>query len=75
MRILAHLRHPPFAYSRSVDTALEWLIRSGRIKSYTVVPPPMIQRKMAKSDVTLVDFVRWEETLENGALGTTGNEV
>ncbi|KAI9454726.1 hypothetical protein HD554DRAFT_2149932, partial [Boletus coccyginus] len=34
-RLLQHLRYPPFAYSRALDQAYAWLIRSGRVRSYS----------------------------------------
>ncbi|KAF8174118.1 hypothetical protein K438DRAFT_1849404 [Mycena galopus ATCC 62051] len=43
-RLLLHLMHPPFAYSRAIDHALAWLVRSGRL----IV---VVQRKVGKSEV------------------------
>ncbi|KAF8139360.1 hypothetical protein K438DRAFT_1880077 [Mycena galopus ATCC 62051] len=50
-RLLLHLMHPPFAYSRAIDHALVWLVRSGRLNSFSVVPSVVVQRKVGKSDV------------------------
>lgn len=51
-RILQHLLYPPFAYSRAIDQALAWLAQSGRIKSFSVMPSIVVQRKKDSSDVT-----------------------
>ncbi|THV00600.1 hypothetical protein K435DRAFT_656838 [Dendrothele bispora CBS 962.96] len=75
VRLLKHLRHPPYAYGRSVDLATEWLVWEKRLKSFTVVPPVIIQRKVTKTDITLVGGAHWPESLENGVLGTTGDEI
>ncbi|KAJ4471559.1 hypothetical protein J3R30DRAFT_1094298 [Lentinula aciculospora] len=77
VRLLKHLRHEPFAYSRSVDLATAWLISDKRIKSFTVVPPVIIQRKVTKTDITLFGGSIWKEKLEEGVLGTkqSGDEV
>ena len=40
-----------FAYSRALDQALSWLISTGNIRSYSVVPPIIIQSKHTVSDV------------------------
>ncbi|KAK7464308.1 hypothetical protein VKT23_006476 [Stygiomarasmius scandens] len=75
VRLLKHLRHPPYAYGRSIDLASEWLVWEKRMKSFTVVPPVVIQRKVTKTDITLVGGAHWPETLEHGVLGTTGDEI
>ncbi|KAF9473873.1 hypothetical protein BDN70DRAFT_843041, partial [Pholiota conissans] len=67
-RLLLHLRHPPFAYSRAIDQAFAWLVHSGRLKSFSVVPSLVIQRKLTKSDVTPGNGSNWKETLVNGIL-------
>ena len=51
-RLLLHLRYPPFAYSRALDQAFAWLVQSGRIRAYSVVPSVVVQRKVGGSDVT-----------------------
>lgn len=48
---MAHLLYPPFAYSRALDQAYSWLIFTGRIQSYSIVPSIVVQRKIATSDV------------------------
>ncbi|KAF8439285.1 hypothetical protein L210DRAFT_3541758 [Boletus edulis BED1] len=48
-RLLQHLRYPPFAYSRALDQAYAWLIRSGRLRSYSIVPSLIVQKKSAAS--------------------------
>lgn len=70
-KILQHLNYPPFAYSRALDQALAWLIRSGRINSYSVVPSLVIQRKKSKSDVDGGAYgvgSNWKEGLVDGVL-------
>ncbi|KAI0782186.1 hypothetical protein C8Q75DRAFT_801274 [Abortiporus biennis] len=70
-RLMRHLLHPSFAYSRALDQALAWLIESGRIKSYSIVPSVVAQRKIASSDVDGGEFgtgSRWREVLEHGVL-------
>ncbi|KAF8545942.1 hypothetical protein OG21DRAFT_1491746 [Imleria badia] len=47
-RLLQHLRHPPFAYSRVLDQAYAWLIRSGHLMSYSIVPSLVVQKKERK---------------------------
>jgi hypothetical protein len=69
-RILLHLRHPPFAYSRAIDQALMWLVRSGRLKSYSVVPSVVVQRKVGESDILNGAGSEWKETLIRGVFGT-----
>jgi len=51
-RLLLHLRYPPFAFSRAIDQAVAWLIETNRIKSYSVVPALIVQRRISNSDVT-----------------------
>jgi hypothetical protein len=51
-RLLVHRRYPQFAYSRAIDVAVSWLIQSGRVKSFSVVPSVVSQRKMSGSDIT-----------------------
>ncbi|KAJ3794589.1 hypothetical protein GGU11DRAFT_292542 [Lentinula aff. detonsa] len=77
VRVLKHLRHEPFAYSRTIDLAIAWLILEKRIKSFTVVPPLVIQRKVTKTDITVFGGSIWKERLDEGVLGTkqSGDEV
>ena len=69
-RLLLHLRHPPFAYSRAIDQALAWLVESGRLKSFSAVPSLVVQRKISKSDVFSGNGTgsKWKETLSEGVL-------
>ncbi|KAJ3973137.1 hypothetical protein EV361DRAFT_85097 [Lentinula raphanica] len=77
VRVLKYLRHEPFAYGRSVDLAFAWLILEKRLKSFTTVPPLVIQRKITKTDITVFGGSIWKEQLHEGVLGTTqsGDEV
>jgi GR25 family glycosyltransferase involved in LPS biosynthesis len=68
-RVIAHLRHPPFAYSRAIDQALAWLIQSGRLRAFSIVPPVVVQRKIAVSDVMPGLGSAWRDELYNGVLG------
>ncbi|KAJ7715382.1 hypothetical protein B0H16DRAFT_1339939 [Mycena metata] len=68
-RLLNHLSHPPFAYSRAIDHALAWLVQSGRLKSFSVVPSVVAQRKIGQSDVMLgTTGSRWKDGLVSGVL-------
>ncbi|KAI0085695.1 hypothetical protein BDY19DRAFT_996593 [Irpex rosettiformis] len=68
-RLLAHLLFSPFAYSRALDQAYSWLIQIGRLRSYSVVPSIVIQRKVSSSDVDPGGRgvgSEWRERLVNG---------
>ena len=67
-RVIAHLRHPPFAYSRAIDQALAWLIQSGRLRAFSIVPPVVVQRKIAVSDVMPGLGSAWRDELYDGVL-------
>ncbi|KAF8193500.1 hypothetical protein K438DRAFT_1828653 [Mycena galopus ATCC 62051] len=71
-RLLLHLMHPPFAYSRAIDHALAWLVRSGRLNSFSVVPSVVVQRKLGKSDVMQMagkgKESGWRDRLVHGVL-------
>jgi hypothetical protein len=72
-RLLLHLRYPPFAYSRALDQAFAWLVQSGRIRAYSVVPSVVVQRKVGESDVMYGQAgmgSRWKERLVRGVFGT-----
>lgn len=60
-----HLRHPAFAYSRALDQAIAWLIRSKNLKNaYSIVPSLIIQTKDSKSDISgRTKGSRWRDTL------------
>ena len=71
-RLLLHLRYPPFSYSRALDQALSWLIQSGRLRAYSVVPSLVVQRKSAWSDIMIGNEgmgSEWKEKLEKSVLG------
>jgi len=68
-RIVAHLRHPPFAYSRAIDQALAWLVQSGRLRAFSIVPPLVVQRKITVSDVMSGVGSAWRDELYDGVLG------
>ena len=68
-KLVEHLRFVPFAYSRALDQAYAWLVLSGRVKSYSVVPSLVVQRKVASSDIDPGHAgvgSEWRESLENG---------
>ncbi|KAA1468342.1 hypothetical protein DENSPDRAFT_911568 [Dentipellis sp. KUC8613] len=67
-RVLLHLRHPPFAYSRAIDQALAWLVRSGRVRAFSVVRSVVVQRKQVSSDVMSGKGSKWREGLMDGVL-------
>ncbi|KAJ6511616.1 hypothetical protein C8R47DRAFT_1296827 [Mycena vitilis] len=67
-RLLLHLTHPPFAYSRAIDHALAWLVQSGRLRAYSVVPSVVVQRKTGDSDVSVGKGSQWREHLAHGVL-------
>ena len=61
-----YLRHPPFAYSRPIDRAFAWLVESGRLKSYSIVPSVVVQRKIDASNIPSGRGVTWKENLMRG---------
>ncbi|PPQ92131.1 hypothetical protein CVT25_007962 [Psilocybe cyanescens] len=71
-RLLLHMTHPPFAYSRAIDQAFAWLVESGRIKSFSVVPNLAMQRKVSVSDVMEGGTVnsQWKDTLADGVFSS-----
>ncbi|KAJ7767858.1 hypothetical protein DFH07DRAFT_915474 [Mycena maculata] len=71
-RVLQHLAHPPYAYSRAIDHAFAWLVRSGRLKGFSVVPSVVVQRKIGASDVMRGTGSRWRERLVDGVLAGAG---
>ncbi|KAF8168506.1 hypothetical protein B0H34DRAFT_685819 [Crassisporium funariophilum] len=76
-RLLLHLRYPPFAFSRAIDQAFSWLVESGRLKSFSVVPSLVVQRKIAESDVMEGKGTgsKWKDRLTHGVLeGDIANE-
>lgn len=67
-RLLLHLRYPPFAYSRAIDQAISWLVESGRLKGFSIVPSLVIQRKVSESDVMPGKGMgsQWKDNLTKG---------
>ena len=65
-RLWLHLRHPSFAYSRAIDQAFAWLVESGRVTSFSVVPAVIVQRKTTTSDVMDGLGSAWREGLVHG---------
>lgn len=67
-RLLLHLRYPPFAYSRAIDQAISWLVESGRLKGFSIVPSLVIQRKVTESDVMPGKGMgsQWKDSLTKG---------
>ncbi|KAL5522579.1 hypothetical protein ACEPAG_8596 [Sanghuangporus baumii] len=43
--LLTHLTYPPFAFSRALDQAIAHLIWTRKIRSYSVVPSIVVQRR------------------------------
>lgn len=74
-RILVHLRYPPFAYSRAIDLAITWLIRSNRIKSFSLYPSIVIQRKTSNSDIMPGTGSDWKDTLVNGVFSVSEKDA
>ncbi|KAI0761624.1 hypothetical protein BD413DRAFT_720873 [Trametes elegans] len=71
-RLLHHLTYPPFAYSRALDQALAWLVQSGRLSAFSVVPSLVVQHKGSGSDIDQgVDGKGsiWRDRLMHGVLG------
>ncbi|TBU48740.1 hypothetical protein BD309DRAFT_949110 [Dichomitus squalens] len=71
IRLLLHLLHPPFAYSRALDQAFSWLIQSSRLKAYSLVPSVVVQRRADKSDIDGGQDglgSRWQDHLQHGIL-------
>ncbi|KAJ6505536.1 hypothetical protein C8R45DRAFT_1182115 [Mycena sanguinolenta] len=71
-RLLLDLTYPPFAYSRAIDHALSWLVRSGRLNAFSVLPSVVVQRKIGKSDVMVGDGSGWRDHLVHGVLADGG---
>ena len=70
-RLLLHLRHLPFAYSRALDQAFAWLVLDGRLSAFSVVPSVVVQRKADGSDIDSgADGMGsgWRDHLEHGVL-------
>lgn len=70
-KLLLHLLYPPFAYSRALDQAYAWLVQSGRLRAFSVVPSVVIQHKLSQSDIDGGAYglgSDWKEELEHGLL-------
>ncbi|RPD58512.1 hypothetical protein L227DRAFT_654874 [Lentinus tigrinus ALCF2SS1-6] len=68
-RILLHLLYPPFAYSRALDQALAWLVQTGRLRAFSVVPSLVVQHKLTGSDIDGGENglgSGWKDQLEHG---------
>ena len=65
-RLAIYLRHPPFAYSRAIDQAISWLVESGKLESYSVVPSVVVQRKVDDSDIFGGKGSSWRDNLTRG---------
>jgi len=74
-RLLVKLRYPPFAYSRALDLALSWLIQSGKINSFSIVPSLIAQRQVSASDITPGAGSDVQLHLVNGVFGSAGKAV
>ncbi|TFK81726.1 hypothetical protein K466DRAFT_462253, partial [Polyporus arcularius HHB13444] len=68
-RILLHLLYPPFAYSRALDQAFAWLVQTGRLRAFSVVPSLVVQHKLTGSDIDGGENglgSGWKDRLEHG---------
>jgi hypothetical protein len=65
-RLLLHLTYPRFAYSRAIDHALAWVVQSGRLNAFSVVPSVVVQRKIGNSDVGMGKGSGWRDRLVKG---------
>ena len=76
-RLLLHLRYPPFAYSRAIDQAISWLVESGRLKGFSIVPSLVIQRKVTESDVMPGKGMgsQWKDSLTNGVFADSQAQI
>ncbi|KAJ8072738.1 hypothetical protein PM082_016297 [Marasmius tenuissimus] len=84
-KVYDHLSYPPFAYSRAIDQAFSWLVRSGRVKAFSVVPAVVVQRLPSQSGwLSWISSLgrppresdiwnrrsKWRDGLINGVFGT-----
>ncbi|KAJ7362959.1 hypothetical protein DFH08DRAFT_1025500 [Mycena albidolilacea] len=65
-RLLLDLTYPRFAYSRAIDHALAWVVQSGRLNAFSVVPSVIVQRKIGNSDVGMGKGSGWRDRLVKG---------
>ncbi|KAG0694407.1 hypothetical protein DFH29DRAFT_960317, partial [Suillus ampliporus] len=68
-RLLQHLHYSPFAYSRALDQAFSWLIESGRLRAFNVVPSSSSSRRSCRATYSDVGSA-WREHLVEGVFGT-----
>ncbi|KAF9266584.1 hypothetical protein L218DRAFT_857825 [Marasmius fiardii PR-910] len=89
-KLFDRLTYPPFAYSRAIDQAFSWLVKSGRINAFSVVPAVVVQRapqhsgwlswltspfrKSYKESDIWNTKSRWRDRLVNGVFGTSDEE-
>lgn len=74
-RIYRHLRSADYSYTRPVDHAIRELSLMGKIQSWSVYPPIVIQTKSVFSDIAQTMDLGWkafedlsDSTLERVAL-------
>ena len=65
-RLAVYLRHPTFAYSRAIDQAISWLVESGKLRSYSIVPSIVVQRKVDDSNISGGRGSNWRDNLTRG---------
>ena len=65
-RLAVYLRHPPFAYSRAIDQAISWLVESGKLRGYSIVPSIVVQRKVDDSSISSGRGSSWRDNLTRG---------
>jgi hypothetical protein len=70
-----HLRYPPFSYSRAVDLAISWLIQIDRVKSFSLYPSIVVQRKTTNSDIMPGKGSDWKDNLVNGVYANLEKEA
>ncbi|KAF5376953.1 hypothetical protein D9615_007250 [Tricholomella constricta] len=58
-----HPSQRPLCTHASIDRAISWLIQSGRLRSFSVVPSVVVQRKAGKSDVMPGTGSQWKSSL------------
>ncbi|EJC97695.1 uncharacterized protein FOMMEDRAFT_162718 [Fomitiporia mediterranea MF3/22] len=54
-RLLSHLSYAPFAFSRALDQAIAHLISTRRIRSFSVVPSIVVQRRCPPGNSTSLE--------------------
>lgn len=81
-RLLTFLTFPPFAFSRALDQAISYLVFSGRLRAYSIVPAIVAQRRCSEDQSTQEcvgnsdiwqdskgdSGSRWRDKLEDSAL-------